>query len=694
MVSKIKLNIYSTKWNQFALILLIVFPMLCFWQISLFDYTMKFDMMDQYFPFRYFIGESLSNGIIPYWNPYIYLGYPFHADPQSGFWYPLTWILGLNGYSLYDLHIEFLFHIILAGFGFYYFIRKLKIQNYPAILFAISYQLCGFYIGNAQHFTYIIGACYIPWILGCFIQLLDTQDYRYGLALSLLFSLMLSGGYPALIFILGYILILYFFNEVFYQKLWKNPPKLFKIIYLICLSGVLTIIISSGYIYSIIENQEFITRGQGVSPEKSLYMPFPPIAMVSLIYPFLTAIKSTCFPSDISMTNIYSGLLAIILFPIGFIFSKWKNKIYWILIGFICLLASFGEFTPIRLWLYHHVPLMNLFRFPSIFRIFFIICFLVISAQGFQFYFQKKSAKLDITLSITILFLMLFFGISIGFGIYNKGGFELFHFWDYSKSEIFKISDNLYTRLIFQATIQFIFLISWYCILFKTKKYQISLVLIFILLDLYASTQLNISGTIISHTKFNSMGKALGNSPKYFPNTHHQKLSDLTTYKEEYHPSFSNQSIYLKNITDKGYNPFQLKDFEVFEKSIDRKKTMNYPVFYFSDSTQKIPTIIAMRPNYFEAKCHIDKKDTLNLLQVFHPNWQLKIDNHNTRIIKKANGLMATIIGPENHKVVFEYKPFYLKKMLWIQFILQFLITMFLLKWVKKKVSFKRSPFI
>ena len=84
-----------------------------------------------------------------------------------------------------------------------------------------------------------------------------------------------------------------------------------------------------------------------------------------------------------------------------------------------------------------------------------------------------------------------------------------------------------------------------------------------------------------------------------------------------------------KNITDNGYNPFQLKDFELFEKSTDRKETMNYPVFYFSDSIQKIPTIITMRPNYFEAICHINKIDTLNLLQVFHPNWHLKIDNQN-----------------------------------------------------------------
>jgi hypothetical protein len=685
MVSRIE-NFYKNLDKRFfAKMLLIVIPIICLWQISLFQYTMKFDMMDQYFPFRYFIGESISHGIIPWWNPYIYLGYPIHADPQSGFWYPCTWILGFNGYSLYDLHIEFLFHIILAGFGFYYLLRSLKIQLYPAIIFALSYQVGGFFIGNAQHFTYVIGACYIPWILGCFIQLIEKQEYRYGLALSLFLSLMLMGGYPSLIIILGYLLALYFLNEVFSQKLWENPSRLFKIISLLFISGILTIIISAGYLFSIIENQALITRGQGISPEQSLYMPFPPIALSSLIWPFLTAIKSTYIPSDISMTNIYSGLFTVILFPIGIIFSKWTNKYFWIIIGSICLFASFGEYAPVRLWIYHHIPLMNLFRFPSVFRIFFIVCLLIISAQGFQNYIEFKSVNRNRSIRFTITILILLSGIAFIWGIFNNGGFELFHIWDFSKPDIFEFSENFNTRLLFQSTIQCLFLALFFYIFYSTSEYRNILLLGIVILDLYAAAQLNISGTIISQTKFDSMATALQNSPKNFPNTQNQKLSELTTYKEEFHPSASNQSLFLKIITDDGYNPFQLKNFELFEKSTDRKKTMNHPVFYFSDSLQKMPTIIAMIPNYFEAKCDINKSDTLNLLQVYHPNWQLKIDDKPAVIYKKSNGLMAAIVAPHNHKIVFEYNTNYLKIMLWIQFMLQLSIIILIFKWTKKK---------
>jgi len=43
-----------------------------------------------------------------------------------------------------------------------------------------------------------------------------------------------------------------------------------------------------------------------------------------------------------------------------------------------------GGALPVRTFLYKWVPLMNAFRFPSIFRVFFIIGFLLIAAWSFK----------------------------------------------------------------------------------------------------------------------------------------------------------------------------------------------------------------------------------------------------------------------------------------------------------------------
>src|SRR5947209_1826488 len=45
------------------------------------------DAATQYYPFYYFLGQSLSSGNLPLWNPYQFSGTPFAADPLSGWTY-------------------------------------------------------------------------------------------------------------------------------------------------------------------------------------------------------------------------------------------------------------------------------------------------------------------------------------------------------------------------------------------------------------------------------------------------------------------------------------------------------------------------------------------------------------------------------------------------------------------------------
>jgi hypothetical protein len=85
--------------------------------IALLQYSLKWDMLDCYLPWRYFVGESIQNGVFPFWNPYQHLGYPIHADLRSVF-YPEAIIVGL-AWRLQRLHPAlFIYHLHFAcGFG-------------------------------------------------------------------------------------------------------------------------------------------------------------------------------------------------------------------------------------------------------------------------------------------------------------------------------------------------------------------------------------------------------------------------------------------------------------------------------------------------------------------------------------------------------------------------------------------------
>ncbi|MCE2847474.1 MAG: hypothetical protein LW707_10700, partial [Sphingobacteriales bacterium] len=57
-------------------LLMLLFAALAYWQVSTFSYCLKWDTMDQYYPWRHFVVESLRSGILPLWNPYEQFGYP------------------------------------------------------------------------------------------------------------------------------------------------------------------------------------------------------------------------------------------------------------------------------------------------------------------------------------------------------------------------------------------------------------------------------------------------------------------------------------------------------------------------------------------------------------------------------------------------------------------------------------------
>src|ERR1019366_4458046 len=98
---------------------------------------MKWDTMDYFLPTRYFISECFANHIMPFWCPYIHMGFPIYADPQAGLWYPVDLLLALTtGYNVYIVQAEFIFHLIIAGIGFNKLLKTLDIGDAPAMVVA------------------------------------------------------------------------------------------------------------------------------------------------------------------------------------------------------------------------------------------------------------------------------------------------------------------------------------------------------------------------------------------------------------------------------------------------------------------------------------------------------------------------------------------------------------------------------
>ncbi len=86
------------------------------------------DLLTFWLPRWSFLGDSISAGRIPLWNPFEMIGYRFAADPQSGWLYAPPMLL----FSLFSpgpaLRMFIVFNPLLAGLGIYAFLRKESLE--------------------------------------------------------------------------------------------------------------------------------------------------------------------------------------------------------------------------------------------------------------------------------------------------------------------------------------------------------------------------------------------------------------------------------------------------------------------------------------------------------------------------------------------------------------------------------------
>ncbi len=94
--------------------------------------------------------DSYRAGELPLWNPFDRTGYPFHADPQAGILYPITWLLlvvaAVAKSAYWVIAVKVIFHFWLAGVGVYAYLRRRKLPAAACyaggLLFIITYPFC------------------------------------------------------------------------------------------------------------------------------------------------------------------------------------------------------------------------------------------------------------------------------------------------------------------------------------------------------------------------------------------------------------------------------------------------------------------------------------------------------------------------------------------------------------------------
>lgn len=569
--------------NKYPL-LLVLFILVLIYPFSLFMYVPKWDNINGYLPYRYFISDYLWNGHLPLWNPFQRFGYPGYADLQSGCWYPLVWVLMLFGkYDITSLMIELMSCFIIAGLGMYKLSHYIHQCKKTAFILGLSYALSGFMVGSTQLMVFLVGVAWLPWCIWALLKFFETKKYKYMLLTAVFVAMQITSASPAFTIILAYIFI-----GMFIYQFWNNRTS-FAAIKTNVLGGVLLVVTMSilllPYIKSYLDFSPYFNRADKLEYQGFLLSnPFVFADYWSFLFPYTVIAECDWFkPTDLSMRNASIGLLGLV----AFIFSLTKLKkaekyAYPLLFGVVfSMLLAFGDQLFIYQYFYH-LPGFGLFRHPAFFRAYAMFCMLLMAGFWFKRIFENNAFSSNERKAVWIIIFM-FLGVFVFAGL-NTTSAELIK----NMEQIFDLTEfhstGFYAHLLVNV-VAFFLILGITALLTKALKLSIFKTLfVFMLLDLGLQARLTAPSTIhynIEYSEFKNYFNSLPNElNQTFNNTSFKQLDDtqgLISTKG----IWQNVATFNKTISGVGVNPMRFKTFDSADKNGALELIKENPLFYF-----------------------------------------------------------------------------------------------------------------
>src|SRR3989304_3349966 len=126
------------------------------------------DIHRSYSFFRQYFAQNIRQGTVPWWNPYLFAGYPFAANPSVTMWYPPNWLFVILPYNqAFSLIIAG--HLVLAMTAMYWLCRR-WFDTGSSFLAGLVFGLSGYFLARiwAGHIDIISSAPYLPLVFGLF----------------------------------------------------------------------------------------------------------------------------------------------------------------------------------------------------------------------------------------------------------------------------------------------------------------------------------------------------------------------------------------------------------------------------------------------------------------------------------------------------------------------------------------------
>ncbi|MFH0775358.1 MAG: YfhO family protein [bacterium] len=371
------------------------------------------------YPGKIFTTCCIRNGILPFWNPYIFCGSPFMAIPYHQTLYPLSILVYCLPFA-FGIDLFVCIHIFLAGLFFYLLMRDQGLDLASSLFASLSYTFSGIFLSTGNTIITLSSATWTPLLLLFYLRSLKMQNIKYAFLSGLLVAIQFLSGTPDYLCLDLILLFLLTMSWAVYKKGYF-PIKSFV---LVGLSGI------GLCLFQLLPFLEFVllsNRMGGLSFSEVSLWSLGLYETLNIFIPLGTSLPSEgyIFPyiGQKMTTSFYIGILPIILAISAPFWIKRRFVLFWAGIAIFALLLSAGRHLPIYPFFYKYLPGFSMLRDPVKAMHLFSLSASILAGFGFSQHICKDITKRLILVSFLYTSLYLLFGytnilLEIGKGLH------------------------------------------------------------------------------------------------------------------------------------------------------------------------------------------------------------------------------------------------------------------------------------
>lgn len=321
------------------------------------------DLLLYFYPLRDFASQAVREGRLPLWNPYTFMGAPFLANSQVGFFYPFNLVTAWLPVEV-AVSWNIALHLTIAALGTYALARLgMGLARSASFAAGLAFGLGGYLGAQVEHLNQVQVLAWLPWGILLVSRAWQGEAGRALLGLTPIIALQILAGHTQSLYISLLALTLTAVGQWLQMLRLARPPNAIAMAraawpaLALLASATLAALICAVQLLPTLELSGASARAGGLPFNEAGSFSWRPWVIARALMP---TYGDPLFPEYVA----YLGAAGLALATLGLI--TYRRLSGWPIFPLILLIAGFvlalGVATPLFSVLYHFLPGFNLFR--------------------------------------------------------------------------------------------------------------------------------------------------------------------------------------------------------------------------------------------------------------------------------------------------------------------------------------------